>query len=164
MLRKGKQTYMTPTDLLILQCYRNIQSNTKLAHISTGIDSRIYVYGILCSFQWVLCILKNCHPFLTPCTSIYITHNNNSIQFPINLRGYTTAEKLTADKARSKMKSGDHIGVNRLRPLEHCDLGFESRSKHGCLCAFILSLCYSVCGQRPCDGLIPRPRRPTDCV
>jgi hypothetical protein len=23
---------------------------------------------------------------------------------------------------------------------------------------------YSVCWQRPCDGLIPRPRRPTDCI
>jgi hypothetical protein len=32
------------------------------------------------------------------------------------------------------------------------------------LCAFILCLCCSVCRQRPCDGLIPRPRRPTDYV
>jgi hypothetical protein len=31
------------------------------------------------------------------------------------------------------------------------------------LCVFILCLC-SVCKQRPCDGLIPRPRSPTDCV
>jgi hypothetical protein len=25
-------------------------------------------------------------------------------------------------------------------------------------------LCFSVSKQRPCDGLIPRPRSPTDCV
>jgi hypothetical protein len=33
-----------------------------------------------------------------------------------------------------------------------------------CLCAHILGLCCSACRQRPCDGLIPRPRSPTDCV
>jgi hypothetical protein len=32
------------------------------------------------------------------------------------------------------------------------------------MCAFILCLCCSVCRQRPCDGLIPRPRSTTDCV
>jgi hypothetical protein len=32
------------------------------------------------------------------------------------------------------------------------------------LCAFILCLCCSVCMQRPCNGLIPRSRSPTDCV
>jgi hypothetical protein len=31
-------------------------------------------------------------------------------------------------------------------------------------CAFTLSLCYSVCRWRPCKGLIPRPRSPTDCI
>jgi hypothetical protein len=40
----------------------------------------------------------------------------------------------------------DHIGravygMNCLRSLEHWDHGFEFRLKHGCLCAFILSLC-----------------------
>jgi hypothetical protein len=30
--------------------------------------------------------------------------------------------------------------------------------------AFILCLCCSVCRKRPCDGLIPHPRSPTDCV
>jgi hypothetical protein len=32
------------------------------------------------------------------------------------------------------------------------------------LCAFILCLCCFVCRWQPCDGLIPRPRSPTDCV
>jgi hypothetical protein len=49
-------------------------------------------------------------------------------------------------------------GMNRLRLLEHCDRGFESHSRHECLCAFILCLCCFVCRQRACDGLIPRPR------
>jgi hypothetical protein len=35
-------------------------------------------------------------------------------------------------------------GMNCLRPLEHWDRGFESHSRHGCLCAFTLRL-YSVC-------------------
>jgi hypothetical protein len=29
---------------------------------------------------------------------------------------------------------------------------------------FILCFCCFVCRKRPCDELIPRPRRPTDCV
>jgi hypothetical protein len=41
-------------------------------------------------------------------------------------------------------------GMNCLRLLEHWDRGFESHS-------------WLVC-QRPCDGLIPRPGRPTDCL
>jgi hypothetical protein len=41
---------------------------------------------------------------------------------------------------------------------------FESHSGHGCLCAFILCLCCPVCRQRPCNGLIPRPRNPAHCV
>jgi hypothetical protein len=32
------------------------------------------------------------------------------------------------------------------------------------LCAFILCLCCPVCRQRPCDGLITRPRSSTVCV
>jgi hypothetical protein len=64
---------------------------------------------------------------------------------------------------------GDHSGgavwtINCLHPLKHCDRGFESHLRHGCLCAFILCLCCSVCRLRPCVGLIPRPRSPTDCV
>jgi hypothetical protein len=30
--------------------------------------------------------------------------------------------------------------------------------------AFVLCLCCPVCRYRPCDGLIPRPRSPTDCL
>jgi hypothetical protein len=67
------------------------------------------------------------------------------------------------------VSSADHSdragqGMNSLRSLEHWDRGFESHSRHGCLCAFILCLCCSVCRQRPCDGLIPPPRSPTDSV
>jgi hypothetical protein len=36
-------------------------------------------------------------------------------------------------------------GVNCLCPLEHWGLGFESHSRHGCLRAFVLCLCYLVC-------------------
>jgi hypothetical protein len=38
----------------------------------------------------------------------------------------------------------DHSGMSHLRPLEHWGLGFESHSRHGYLCAFILFvLCYA---------------------
>jgi hypothetical protein len=30
----------------------------------------------------------------------------------------------------------DHIGMNCLRPLEHCDRGFESHSRHECVCVY----------------------------
>jgi hypothetical protein len=36
--------------------------------------------------------------------------------------------------------------MNRLRPLEHWDRGFESHLRHGCLCAFILCLCCPMYG------------------
>jgi hypothetical protein len=54
--------------------------------------------------------------------------------------------------------------MNCLRSLEHWDLGFDFHSRHGCLCEFILCLCCSVCIKRPCDRLIPRPRRPTESL
>jgi hypothetical protein len=54
--------------------------------------------------------------------------------------------------------------MNCLCSPKHWDRGFESHSRHGCLCAFILCLCCPVCRWRPCEWLIPRPRSPTDCV
>jgi hypothetical protein len=45
-----------------------------------------------------------------------------------------------------------------LRGLRH------DPSWHGSLCEFILCLYCSVCRYRPCDGLISRPRSPTDSV
>jgi hypothetical protein len=47
---------------------------------------------------------------------------------------------------------------------EPWDRAFESHLRHGWLCAFILCLCCPLCRWRPCDGLMPRPRSPTDCV
>jgi hypothetical protein len=55
-------------------------------------------------------------------------------------------------------------GMNYLRWLESWDRGFESHSRHKCLCAFILCLCCPVYRQRPCDWLITRPRSPTVCM
>jgi hypothetical protein len=46
-------------------------------------------------------------------------------------------------------------GTNCLRSLEHWDRGFQSHSRHGCMCAFILCSCCPACRYRPCDGLIP---------
>jgi hypothetical protein len=50
---------------------------------------------------------------------------------------------------------------NCLRSLGRWDRVFESYSRHGCLCAFILCLCCPVCVG---SGLATRPRSPTDCV
>jgi hypothetical protein len=59
-------------------------------------------------------------------------------------------------RTKSAYHSGRAVyGMNRLRPLEHLDHGFESHSSHGCLCAFILCLFYSICRSRPCDGADP---------
>jgi hypothetical protein len=54
--------------------------------------------------------------------------------------------------------------TRRSRWHERWERGFESHLRHGCLFAFILCLCCSLCRKRPCDGMIPRPRSPTDCV
>jgi hypothetical protein len=48
-------------------------------------------------------------------------------------------------------------GMNCLRPLGHYSRGIESRSRHGCLCAFVLCLCCCACRYRPYDGLVPLP-------
>jgi hypothetical protein len=37
------------------------------------------------------------------------------------------------------------LGMNCLRSLGRWDRGFESHSRHGCMCVFILCLCCSVC-------------------
>jgi hypothetical protein len=50
--------------------------------------------------------------------------------------------------------------MNCLRSLERWDRGFESRSRHGCLCVRL----FCVCVVRPCEGLSTRSRSPTDCV
>jgi hypothetical protein len=42
------------------------RTSRKLAHMSAGIDFWPYVDGDFCSFQWVLCSLKACNPFLVP--------------------------------------------------------------------------------------------------
>jgi hypothetical protein len=50
------------------------------------------------------------------------------------------------NSALNENHSGSAVSdMNRLRPFERWDRGFESHSKHGCLCAFILYLCCSVC-------------------
>jgi hypothetical protein len=51
-----------------------------------------------------------------------------------------------------------------LRLLQRWDRGFESHSRYGCLCAFILCMCCCVCRQRPSDWLITSPRSPPVCV
>jgi hypothetical protein len=45
-------------------------------------------------------------------------------------------------------------------PLGYWDRGFESRSRHGRLSAF----CVVLCRQRPCNGLITRPRNTAKCL
>jgi hypothetical protein len=62
---------------------------------------------------------------------------------------------------RSLWPSG--LGMNWLHLLERWVPGFEPHSRHGCLCAFILCLCCSVCSSWSGHWLIPRPRNPTDC-
>jgi hypothetical protein len=46
--------------------------------------------------------------------------------------------------------------MNYLRQLKHWDRGFESHSRHGCLCAFILCLrCVLATGWSPIQGVLP---------
>jgi hypothetical protein len=58
-------------------------------------------------------------------------------------------------------KHADHsghavYGMNRLRSLEHWDLGFESHSRHGCLCTFILCVGSGLAtGWSPVQGVLP---------
>jgi hypothetical protein len=54
--------------------------------------------------------------------------------------------------------------MNCHRSLERWDLVFEPHLRHGCLRAFILCLCCSVCRYQFCDGLIARLRSPSNCV
>jgi hypothetical protein len=80
-----------------------------------------------------------------------------------------TVREVEQNIALSSSSIADHSGravqgMNSLLSLEHWDRGFESHSKHGYMCAFILCLCCSVCSYRLCDRLIPCPRSPTDCV
>jgi hypothetical protein len=46
---------------------------------------------------------------------------------------------------KSRSQWPRHLRYELFHPLEHCDRMFESHSRHGCLFAFILCLCSSVC-------------------
>jgi hypothetical protein len=53
-------------------------------------------------------------------------------------------------KGEKKNLHPDHSGraakgMSRLRPLEHCDRGFESQSRHGCICVRLFCVCVVVC-------------------
>jgi hypothetical protein len=79
----------------------------------------------------------------------------------LNVAPFRLSTQAVSRAATSKMahprilqdllwKSADHggrtvEGVNCVRPLERWDREFQSHSRHGCLCAFILCLCCPVC-------------------
>jgi hypothetical protein len=48
-----------------------------------------------------------------------------------------------------------YINDHCLRSLEHCDRGFESHSRHGCISTFILCLCCSYVGNGLATGWSP---------
>jgi hypothetical protein len=64
------------------------------------------------------------------------------------------------------MKTGDSDravwGMKSLCSLGRWYPGFESHSRYGCL-GVCMRLCCPVFRQRPCNGLITRPRSPTIC-
>jgi hypothetical protein len=86
-----------------------------------------------------------------------IRHNTNINYTQFFVPNICCLVHMPADHSGREVK-----GMNYLCSLERWDRGFESHSMHECLCAFILSFCCSVCRERPCDGLISRPRSPTD--
>jgi hypothetical protein len=65
------------------------------------------------------------------------------------------SESIAADHSGRAVK-----GMKCLRSLENWDCGFQSHSRHGCLCV----RCVVLCRLRPCNGLMTRPRCPTVCV
>jgi hypothetical protein len=57
-------------------------------------------------------------------------------------------------------------GMNRFRPLEHWDHGFESHSRHGCLCVCLFCVSAVLCagsrlatGWSPVQGVLPNVYR-----
>jgi hypothetical protein len=54
--------------------------------------------------------------------------------------------------------------MNCLRSLENLDCRFDSHSRYGRVSLFMLCLQCPVCSLRPCVGLIPRQKSPTDCI
>jgi hypothetical protein len=64
----------------------------------------------------------------------------------VNLNKWSTQWKaILSETAVEKIQDSLHFRQCYPRLLEHWDRGFESPSRHGCLCAFILCLCCSVC-------------------
>jgi hypothetical protein len=64
--------------------------------------------------------------------------------------------------SRSQWPSG--LSYDLSSPAQTLGSCVESNSRNGCFCEFIVYLWCSVSRQRPCVGLIPRPRKPRDCV
>jgi hypothetical protein len=115
---------------------------------------RITVRGGVLIFKWILKLCKQLYE--TNCFS------RNSLFYGVNVViwcGQSQIKFVYTNLYILDYSGRAVYGMNCLRPLERWDRRFESDSRHGCLSVFILYL-YR---QRPCDGLIPRPRNPTDC-
>jgi hypothetical protein len=63
---------------------------------------------------------------------------------------YLAASVLGNDYIATDERMADHSGgkvwgVIYLRPLEHWNRGFESRSRYGCLCVRLFCVCIVLC-------------------
>jgi hypothetical protein len=95
-------------------------------------------------YSWVTALVAS------PRICLYV-----SMQLQCKLPDFCTLLVLTADHGGRAVWS-----MNCLRPLEHWGPGFESHSRHGYLCAFIL--CAVLCvgsglatGWSPAQGILP---------
>jgi hypothetical protein len=93
--------------------------------------------------------------YVAPCRSCVKPHFGGT--YRLHLQGRKIRERVTSVSRWLQPPRG--IRHKLSSPAQVCDRGFESHSRHECLC-----LCFPVCRRRPCDGPIPRQRSPNDCV
>jgi hypothetical protein len=84
---------------------------------------------------------------ITPLISFFLYY---FYEFGIERDVLSSHFPLTVVSSTKVLVPADHSGgavegMNCFRTLEHWDRGFESNSRHGYLCAFILCLCCCVC-------------------
>jgi hypothetical protein len=86
---------------------------------------------------------------------LLIVHSFSEMPFCMTGTTFSYSSSVARVKLRDTISAAD-IAAGRsqwpcrlrrdcLRSLGHWDRGFESHSRHECLCAFILCLCCSVC-------------------
>jgi hypothetical protein len=143
-----------PVAVLLSGAYVNsfISGGENVSFVSalSGCKARVNLLDLDCS-RTILFDVTQVHFLLVFCLCATACPHVNSLLLWRGAPSDPSSKQATHSKnclirslgSRSQWRAVS--GMKRLLPLKHWQRGFESHSRHGCLCAFILCLCCPVC-------------------